>query len=179
LPFSIVVAALCYGPFVVFGTFRTLHFVWQVESDAPIGFFIPDGHPFPWSLRLLQACAAVAVGVVLGHKARSPDAVWLVPAAVVATRLLLDPRSIDYYWSPVIASLAVGTWLLRDTSALTRGMLLFCWVVPVQLSLVGTTGVAGRVVGLILGVGTVALAFVRLGPRSAAAVSQPAIAGPT
>ena len=178
LPFSVLIAALCYGPFVVFGTFGTFRFAWQVESEAPIGFFIPDGHAFPWSLRLLQACAAVAVGIVLAYKARSPDVVWLVPAAVVATRLLLDPRSIDYYWSPVIASLAIGTWLLRDTRALTRGIVLFCWVVPVQLSLVATTGVAGRVVGTIFGVGVLALAFVRLGPRSATAQGQPAITGP-
>jgi hypothetical protein len=73
----------------------------------------PAGTPFGWSLRLAQGAVAVGAGAAVARLLhRSGHALWVVPLAIVAARLLLDPLLISYYLAapkgPAFAGAAAG-----------------------------------------------------------------------
>jgi hypothetical protein len=111
-----VVAAL-YLPFVLAGDFRMFEYRWKVEGWTLVRLFLGPGEEFPWALRLVQAAVAVLAGVAAGIALRgSVRAVWAVPLAVVAARVLLDPTLYSWYWLGVatialIAAVEVATGL--------------------------------------------------------------------
>jgi hypothetical protein len=88
-----------YLPFVLAGDFRMFELRWKVEGWTLVRFLIPEGSDFPWTLRLLQGAAALAIGAALALALRpSPRALWVVPLGIVAVRILLDPALCSWYW---------------------------------------------------------------------------------
>ena len=88
-----------YLPFVLAGDFRMFELRWKVEGWTLVRFLIAEGSEFPWTLRLLQGAAALAIGVALALVLRrSPRALWVVPLGIVAVRILLDPALYSWYW---------------------------------------------------------------------------------
>jgi hypothetical protein len=88
-----------YLPFVLAGDFRMFELRWKVEGWTLVRFLIPEGSDFPWTLRLLQGAAALAIGAALALALRrSPRALWVVPLGIVAVRILLDPALYSWYW---------------------------------------------------------------------------------
>jgi hypothetical protein len=93
------VTGALFLPFVLFGDFRMFDHAWRVEGWTLVRFVVPAGSEFPWGLRLLQGAAALLVGGALALALRRTDrALWAVPLAVVATRILLDPTVYSWYW---------------------------------------------------------------------------------
>ncbi len=93
------VTAALYLPFVLAGDFRMFEHKWKVEGWAPVRFFLSPGTDFPWALRLFQGAVALTVGITLALVLRrAARAVWAVPLAIVAARLLFDPTLYSWYW---------------------------------------------------------------------------------
>jgi hypothetical protein len=91
--------AVLYLPFVLAGDFRMFEHTWKVEGWAPVRIFLSPGSDFPWALRMVQGAVALAAGVVLALVLRRAfRAVWAVPLAIVAARLLFDPALYSWYW---------------------------------------------------------------------------------
>jgi hypothetical protein len=75
-------------------------FHWTIARASPLAPVLSPGTRFGWPLRLAQGAVSVAAGLVAARLARrSVHAVWLVPFAIVAARLLLDPLGHDYYYA--------------------------------------------------------------------------------
>jgi hypothetical protein len=114
-----LVGAVAFLPFIVTGPFRMFEYAWPVGGGTVAGLLL---HPesFDWWLRLLQAGFSIGASLLVLVLIRSsPHAVWLVPAAATAVRLLTDPVGFDYYWVPLLVLGIVGlaavdmTWV-RD-----------------------------------------------------------------
>jgi hypothetical protein len=122
--------ALCYGPFIVFGRFEMFRGGWQIEHDAPLNLIFHDGTGFTWQLRLFQAALAATVGLVVLFRTRGRNcAIWLVPAAAIAARLLLDPRNIAYYYPPVLVCLLLGQWARGRLTTFGNSLVTGVWMV--------------------------------------------------
>ena len=94
-------AALCalLLPFAAFGRFNMLAYHWEVADGTLLHLFVAAHTPFTWPLRALQGGAAIAAGALAARRLRhSSQAVWVVPLAVVATRIVLDPIYNPWYW---------------------------------------------------------------------------------
>jgi len=110
---AVIVAAALYLPFVAAGHFEMGRYRWLVSSHSLLALFMATGSEVGWPLRIAQGALAVGAGVVVARATRgSRHAVWLVPAAVVAARLVLDPRLNDYYFvaleAPALVALALA-----------------------------------------------------------------------
>jgi hypothetical protein len=96
---QIAVTGALFVPFVLAGEFRMFDYSWRVEGWTLVRFLVPAGSEFPWTLRVLQGACAVAVGAALALALRRSDrSLWVVPLAIVAVRLLLDPTLYSWYW---------------------------------------------------------------------------------
>jgi hypothetical protein len=93
------VTAALFAPFVLAGDFRMFDYSWRVEGWTLVRFFVAPGSEFPWGLRLLQGACALAVGAALALALRRTGrALWVVPLAIVAVRILFDPTVYSWYW---------------------------------------------------------------------------------
>jgi len=109
-----VVAGLL-APFVLAGKFGMFDYEWRVAHDTLLGVFLPAGTHFGWSLRLLQAGVACALGAGVALRLRrSVHAVWLVPLVVVSARIALDPLAYGWYWleAEALALAGAGAMLM-------------------------------------------------------------------
>lgn len=107
------VPAVLFLPFVLGGHFAMESYVWPVRHPSFMSLFLANGYAFGWPLRLLQGAVAVGAGVASARLLRtSPHAPWVVPLAVVATRLLLDPLFLSYYRPAVEGPVFVGAALV-------------------------------------------------------------------
>jgi hypothetical protein len=103
------VAVALFVPFVLGGHFEMLSYAWHVSTPSPLSLIVPDGTPFGWPLRLMQAAVAVSAGIGVARGLRhSPHALWLAPLAIVVARLLLDPLLYSYYLAAPKALILVG-----------------------------------------------------------------------
>jgi hypothetical protein len=106
------VALALFGPFILGGHFAMGSFAWVVRPPAPMSLVVPAGTPFGWPLRLAQGVLSVGAGVAVARLFRhSPHALWMVPLATVATRLLFDPLLISYYLAAPQGPIYVGAAL--------------------------------------------------------------------
>lgn len=106
------VAAVLFVPFVLGGHFAMGSFHWNIDPQTFLSLLVAPGIRYGWSLRLLQGTVAVGAGVGVARLLRgSPHAPWVVPLAVVAVRLLLDPFALPYYlmgvWGPALVGVAL------------------------------------------------------------------------
>jgi hypothetical protein len=106
-------------PFVLGGDFHMFEFRWNAlrwPADMIVGY----GNPFPWELRLAQGAVVVAVGCLVARLVRRlPESIWIVPAAVMLTRIALDPIVYGYYYDPaLLALLMAGASLFAHPRAL-------------------------------------------------------------
>lgn len=113
-------ALALFAPFMLAGHFHMLSFHWYVSYPSPVSMLVPEGTPFGWPLRLVQASFALCAGVaVVRILRRSPHVVWAAPLAVIVVRLLLDPLLLSYYLAgPKVLILVGGAlggalWLQR------------------------------------------------------------------
>jgi hypothetical protein len=107
------VLALQLAPFVLFGRFGMLDYEWRVAHGTLLGLVLPIGTHFGWPLRLVQAALAAGAGAAVAWRLRrSIHAAWLVPLAVVVTRILLDPVAYGWYWLEAEALALAGAGAL-------------------------------------------------------------------
>lgn len=105
-------ALALFAPFMLAGHFEMLKFHWYVSYPSPVSMLVPEGTPFGWPLRLVQASFALCAGVaVVRLLRRSPHVVWAAPLAVIVVRLLLDPLLLSYYLAGPKALILVGAAL--------------------------------------------------------------------
>jgi len=108
-----VAAVVLFLPFVAAGHFEMARYHWLVSSQSLLSLFVAAGTTVGWPLRLVQAAVAVAAGVGVARVARnSRHALWLVPGAVVVSRLLLDPLDSGYYFVGIEGPALVGLALV-------------------------------------------------------------------
>ncbi|HVM57953.1 MAG TPA: hypothetical protein VMT74_10835 [Gaiellaceae bacterium] len=116
------VAAALYLPFVAAGHFEMGRYRWLVSSHSLLALFVATGTEFGWPLRIAQGAIALAAGLAVGRAVRgSRHAVWLVPGAIVAARLLLDPHLNDYYFTAIEAPALVALALVGAGGLPLRG----------------------------------------------------------
>ena len=99
------------APFAAAGGLRMFSYSWPVSSGTLASLLLPVGTPFPWTLRFAQGAVALAAGAgVALLTRRGPYGPSLVPLAIVAARLLLDPQRNSYYLAAwiVLALTAAG-----------------------------------------------------------------------
>ena len=102
-------ALALFVPFVLGGHFEMLSLAWHVAPPSPMSLFVPEGTPFGWPLRFVQAAVAVSAGIAVARALRhSPHAIWVAPLAIVAARLLLDPLVYSYYLAAPKGLILVG-----------------------------------------------------------------------
>jgi hypothetical protein len=155
--------AILFVPFIATGVFKMFGFAWLVESRSLFYAIAPGLTTFPWSLRLLQAVVAVVAGCAVALLTRGTRyGIWLVPLAIIAFRLALDPVVAHYYW---FAAAIVAVGLLADliqnqrwALALLAALLLAGLVIP------GENFIAAFAIG-ILTLATAIVVSVRTVPR--------------
>lgn len=122
---AVAVAGALFLPFVLAGHFAMGSYQWQVTAGSVISLALPLGTAFGWPFRILQGAFAVSAGVAAARLLRhSPHALWVVPLAIFAGRLLLDPVLYPYYFAglqgPIFVGATVGASrviVLRKTRA--------------------------------------------------------------
>jgi hypothetical protein len=131
---TVAAAALVYLPFTLFGVVHTQQLVWPVVSSSSLAPFLGVGYPFGWSERILQACAAGAVGLLLARAFRGSDvAFWVVPCGIIALRVASDPIVSSYYWYGVQA-LVVAAVCAADRASVQRWWAAYLAGYPLALS---------------------------------------------
>ncbi|MCU1677751.1 MAG: hypothetical protein JWM93_2509 [Frankiales bacterium] len=109
---GVVGGVAVYAPFVLAGSFRTFDFHWTVQKAVPVSLLLGADAPFGFGARLLQVALACTVAAVIALRLRHDDrALWLVPATLIAARLLPDPMLLPYYWTGLVACFIVGVAL--------------------------------------------------------------------
>jgi hypothetical protein len=122
---AVMTAVALLAPFAIFGSFHMFDYEWRVAHGTLLGLVAGPDVRFGWPLRLLQAVAACGAGAVLARVLRrSVHAAWLVPLAVVAVRIVLDPLAYGWYWLEAESLALVGTALMLAAPPLpVRGAL--------------------------------------------------------
>lgn len=108
-------------PFMLGGHFEMWSFQWYVYRPSPLSMLVAPDTPYGWPLRFAQGAVAVGAGVAVARLLRhSPHALWAVPLAIVAAKLLLDPDLYSYYLAapegPIFVGAALGASRLRRQS---------------------------------------------------------------
>jgi hypothetical protein len=118
---ALAATAALFAPFLVFGTFRMFQYHWAIAEGTPLSLFVSVGHPFSWTLRLLQGAAAALVGLGVARRAGA-HAAWAAPLLLVATRIALDPIWNPWYMISLQTLGIVGgaAFLASERAALLR-----------------------------------------------------------
>jgi hypothetical protein len=148
---GILTLVAIYGPFLATGVFGMFQFQWTVSNTSLTHVLLPALTSFPWSLRLLQAVFAVGVGCAIAFCTRGTVyAVWLVPMAILSSRLLLDPVLYNYYWlAPAVVSIGMMVSMLQLRQWIFAGLVfavVICLWFPTLLSLPGALVLFGLTV---------------------------------
>ena len=105
---TLVVLAVLYVPFFVFGTVRTYDFRWGFNDGSVLGRLEAQWGLTDWAMRLVQGALAGLAGAWVALRRRHSP---LVPVIVaIAVRLLLDPLRLTYYSGPLVALVAAWAW---------------------------------------------------------------------
>lgn len=117
------VAALLvvFGPFALAGPVNMFGYAWLVREGTLVHLLLPDAETFPWPVRVAQGAVALGAGAAAAWFLRGMrDAVWLVPLASLAVRLLTDPILAGYYYTPAILLALAGLALALAQRSLAR-----------------------------------------------------------
>jgi hypothetical protein len=152
---SAVATIACYLPFVLVGPFQMLHHHWPVTDASLVHWIWPHATQFGWLPRVLQAAVCLTLGALLAlGLRRRPAAVWLVPAAILLARLVLDPVQFSYYWVAPQMALVAGIAFVEPRRRISTALLIATlWLVSSdlgQLQTVGAIGALALVVALAL-----------------------------
>jgi hypothetical protein len=124
-------ALVLFVPFVLGGHFAMPSLHWYVTDPSPVSMLVPEGTPFGWPLRLVQAAFALSAGVAIVRLLRhSPHVVWAAPLAIIVVRLLLDPLLFSYYLAAPKALVLVAVALVASRVALSRRVHRPLWAGP-------------------------------------------------
>jgi hypothetical protein len=145
---GLATVAVTYGPFAASGHFRMFQFRWPISSSSLTHAIWPGMTAFPWSLRVVQAVLALAVGVAVAYASRrTVHALWLSPLAVLATRLTFDPTVYPYYWTaPAVVAVAAVCIALHERHwvLVGVGVVLLVWLwTPSSRTLPGAVVLVG------------------------------------
>lgn len=103
------VAGALFLPFILAGHFAMGSYRWQVTAGSLMSLAVPSGTAFGWPLRIAQGAFAVGAGLCAVRLLRhSLHALWVVPLAIVAGRLVLDPVLYAYYLAGLQGPIFVG-----------------------------------------------------------------------
>jgi hypothetical protein len=117
------VAAGLFLPVAAAGNLATGSYSWTVAAHAPLALVLPAGTSVGWPFRLVQGALALGVGLAAARIGRrTAHALWLVPFAVVAARLLLDPLGSGYYVPGLEGPALAGAALLAARGLPLRGL---------------------------------------------------------
>jgi hypothetical protein len=135
---TVALTAVIWLPFVLSGSFRSFDMQWApVHGSLPYLLF--GSGPSPWSYRAAQGALAVTAGAVIAWRLRAnPNVIWLLPAGVVAVRLMTDPINFLYYDVPLQIMLIVGLATLSQGRAVPTAARIRTGLV--QAGLVGRVG---------------------------------------
>jgi hypothetical protein len=100
-----------YGPFILWGKFATLQYVWHADASSPLGIVTGYHGAFPVPARIAQLVLPCVAGALLAVY-RRPTGVLTV--AIVAARLLLDPQRQNYYYSALLLLVVIAAWSTAD-----------------------------------------------------------------
>ena len=114
-------ALALFLPFMLGGHFEMWSFQWYVYRPSPLSMLVAPDTPYGWPLRFAQGALALGAGVGVARLLRhSPHALWAVPLAIVAAKLLLDPDLYSYYLAapqgPIFVAAVLGASRLRRRS---------------------------------------------------------------
>jgi len=147
-----------FVPFIATGVFAMFRFNWPIESNSVFHALTPALTDFPWSLRLVQAVVAVGAGCAVALLTRaSRYAIWLVPIAILAFRLSLDPVLAQYYW---YAAAIVAIGLLAHLVQERRWILAFAAALAVAAFATPLANFIGAIVFAILTLAVAILVYV-------------------
>jgi hypothetical protein len=128
---TLAVTALAWGPFLLLGA-TSARMTWTAQPGS-----LPDllgVAEVGAGYRGLQALLVVVVGSALVLRLRrNPDLAWLLPAVLVAVRIVTDGIYLDYYSFPVRVGLLVGVAVLmarRDRRALA--LVAAAWLTSIE-----------------------------------------------
>jgi hypothetical protein len=121
----------CYVPFMLAGPFAMFTHSWGVVDTTFVHALWPHATHVGWTPRILQAALCVGAGSLLARRLRRrPDAIWLVPLAILYIRLILDPLQYSYYWVAPQIALVAGIAFIdanrRGRTAVFIGLLWLC-----------------------------------------------------
>jgi len=102
------VVAVAYLPFLLHGQVRTFEHVWNFDDQTILGWWGFRTGWSEWSLRAVQAGAAVLVGAAVAW--RRPLVPELTVLGAVVARVLLDPFRLQYYLSPALVLIVLWAW---------------------------------------------------------------------
>lgn len=110
------IVALTWGPFFLWGTVSTFDISWILPTGSWYEALAPSALTIGWGFRLVQAGVAGAAGALVAL--RRHGSVMAPVVVALATRLLIDPIRLSYYWTALAAVLVV--WLWTTPTALGR-----------------------------------------------------------
>jgi hypothetical protein len=111
-----VIVALAWGPFFLWGRVSTFDLSWILPTGSWYESLAPSALTIGWGFRLMQAGVAGVAGALMALRRHGSV---LAPVVVaLATRLLIDPIRLSYYWTALAAVLVV--WLWTTPTALGR-----------------------------------------------------------
>jgi hypothetical protein len=90
---------LAYLPFVLTGHFGMFGHVWGVAPGSVVHLLLPGLRQVTWTVRLAQAIIVAGGCGLVGWRFRGQPAAALLAAALL--RVLTDPLTYGYYWTPV------------------------------------------------------------------------------
>lgn len=121
-------ALALFLPFMLGGHFEMWSFRWYVYRPSPLSMLVAPATPYGWPLRLAQGAFAVGAGLGVARLLRdTPHALWAVPLAIVAAKLLLDPDLYSYYLAapqgPIFVGASLGATRLRPRRSYAAAMI--------------------------------------------------------
>jgi hypothetical protein len=128
---ALVLGVGCFVPFMLAGPFEMFSHSWPVVETTFVHALWPHATHVGWIQRLAQAAVCIGGGGWLALTLRRrPNAIWLVPLAILYMRLILDPLQYSYYWVAPQVALVAGLAFV-DVSRHTRtavfvGLLWLC-----------------------------------------------------
>jgi hypothetical protein len=127
-----------YAPFAVFGHMATFTHQWPFPSHYWLERLPLVGGASDWEQRLVQGGLAGIAGAAVALRRRG--SLLVSPLVAIATRLLIDPLRLTYYWAALAPVFFLWLWTSTPRTVLARrlrlpltvglGLIALCPIVP-------------------------------------------------